>query len=524
MTRRRSNFRTAAARLSFLVFTGTLVGCGSGQSGGSAGLGGHAGTGAAAPGVGGTAGLSSGGIGGTGFGGAGLGGIVAVAGDGGSSAGGVDGGVAIGPGCVARTPGQWVPTSTVGEPPPMSVNGMVLWSGSALFVIGYDTTGGKYDPCLDRWQPFPANQGFTKRVLATSDGAYFVGPATLSAPKRFWFFDFATVAWSALSIEGYPEAADGAGYAGGTAAMVGGKLVRWAGEIQFAYPYPLLTNTGATYDPVTDRWQAMSTVGAPAERVVNNTFGLNDNYPVNNNYVATGSRLFVWGGARTIPVTSPVPKDDPTAAAMTKTPGVVCPSWDPQECSYGDGALYDPATDRWMPVSQSGAPSARHGHLTAWTGTRVLVWGGSRYIADSSGETSPEQLMDGALYDPATDAWTPTAAAPPGLKYTSQVTWSAGLMSVSYNSIPPQPTYTYNPATDTWGTAEPGPTMPARPDGPASPTIFWTGSSWIAYGGYRLGATPPNPCANLPPQTTGCDPPGPEHVPVSEAAVALPAP
>ena len=49
--------------------------------------------------------------------------------------------------------------------------------------------------------------------------------------------------------------------------------------------------------------------------------------------------------------------------------------------------------------------------------------------------------------------------------------------------------------------------------------------NWIAFGGYRSGATPPNPCLTMqPPPTTGCDPPGPEHIAVSEAAVALPVP
>ena len=475
---------------------------GPGDAGGSTspGTGGNPGAGGSAP-IGGTVGTG--------------GGIVGTGGSGGSGTGGGDSGVVIGPGCVARTPGQWQLTSTVDEPPPLSQNGLVLWSGSALFLIGYDTPGGKYDPCLDVWQTFPGNSTFSRLVLATGDGAYFYGVSTLSAPMRFSHFDFAALAWRDLSIEGYPTAAN----LSGAAAMVGGKLVRWGGKSdEWASPYPLLANTGATYDPVTDRWQAMSTAGAPSARVIA------------GNYVAAAGRLFVWGGARTYPGVSGIATDDPTAAAMTKAPGLVCPSWDPYECSYGDGALYDPAKDSWTPTSQSGAPAARRGGLTAWTGTRVLVWGGSRWIGpspeSSTGWSRPENFTDGALYDPATDSWTPVAPAP-ALKYSYSepvATWSDRLMYMSDHSDPQSPTYTYDPATDRWAIAQPGPAMPARTDGPNQPTTLWTGSYWIAYGGYRNGATPPNPCLTMqPPPTTGCDPPGPEHIRVSEAAVALPA-
>src|SRR6185503_18974145 len=66
---------------------------------------------------------------------------------------------------------------------------------------------------------------------------------------------------------------------------------------------------------------------------------------------------------------------------------------------------YDPATDTWSNLSSSNAPSARRGHSAVWTGSEVVLWGGS-----SSGTL----LGDGARYDPATDTWTtiPAAGAP----------------------------------------------------------------------------------------------------------------
>jgi hypothetical protein len=41
------------------------------------------------------------------------------------------------------------------------------------------------------------------------------------------------------------------------------------------------------------------------------------------------------------------------------------------------GARYNAAADAWTPVSTHRAPSARYGHLAFWTGTGMLVWGGT---------------------------------------------------------------------------------------------------------------------------------------------------
>jgi hypothetical protein len=154
-----------------------------------------------------------------------------------------------------------------------------------------------------------------------------------------------------------------------------------------------------------------------------------------------------------------------------------------------------------------------------------LVWGGAHYVPASGGGITYANLTDGALYDPATDSWTPTATAPAlGKNAVPFASWSSGLLYLRDGYNPQSPVYTYDPSTDHWATAataQVGPIMPARPDGPSGPTVIWTGSFWIAYGGTRNGPTPPNPCLG---QMQPCDPPGPMQIPVAEAAVAVPAP
>lgn len=143
-----------------------------------------------------------------------------------------------------------------------------------------------------------------------------------------------------------------------TAVWSGTEMLVWGGSF---------TNTGGRYNPTTDSWASMSTSGAPSARSYHRA-------------VWTGSKMVVWGGVTSV-----------SGSTITTT---------------NTGGVYDPATDTWTAMSTTGAPSARWYFLMAWTGSKVLVWGGN---ADSS-----NPAPGGALYDPATNTWSamPTAGAP----------------------------------------------------------------------------------------------------------------
>lgn len=65
---------------------------------------------------------------------------------------------------------------------------------------------------------------------------------------------------------------------------------------------------------------------------------------------------------------------------------------------------------RWAPTSLVAAPSARTLHTAVWTGSRMIVWGGTgRYSSSNTG----------GVYDPTTDTWTATSLADaPGARDT----------------------------------------------------------------------------------------------------------
>ena len=59
---------------------------------------------------------------------------------------------------------------------------------------------------------------------------------------------------------------------------------------------------------------------------------------------------------------------------------------------YNAGAMYSPRTNSWRPVSGSGAPIQRAAYTVVWTGSAMIVWGGSGGAAGVLG--------DGARYIP----------------------------------------------------------------------------------------------------------------------------
>jgi hypothetical protein len=46
---------------------------------------------------------------------------------------------------------------------------------------------------------------------------------------------------------------------------------------------------------------------------------------------------------------------------------------------YLVGGRYNPTTDSWQPTPVAAAPGGRFGPFGIWTGTEMVVWGGTEY-------------------------------------------------------------------------------------------------------------------------------------------------
>jgi hypothetical protein len=140
------------------------------------------------------------------------------------------------------------------------------------------------------------------------------------------------------------------------------------------------------------------------------------------------------------------------------------------------GGRYNPSADSWTATSTTNAPSARTGHTAVWTGTEMIVWGGS-------GNST------GGKYNPMTDSWTATTTtnAPTG-RDGHKAVWTGSEMIVwggVGNSGYLNTGGKYNPSMDTWAATS---TINA-PTARASHTAVWTGTEMIVWGGSISGPT-----------------------------------
>jgi len=140
------------------------------------------------------------------------------------------------------------------------------------------------------------------------------------------------------------------------------------------------------------------------------------------------------------------------------------------------GGVYDPATDTWTPTSTTNAPLARHSHRAVWTGSKMIVWGGF-------GAASYEGT--GGIYDPASDTWTTMSivGAPSGRTELAMV-WADNALVVwgGFNGSVLGSGAVYTPQSDTWAAL---PTA-GSPTPRLAPTGVWTGARAIFWGGNDL--------------------------------------
>jgi N-acetylneuraminic acid mutarotase len=239
-----------------------------------------------------------------------------------------------------------------------------------------------------------------------------------------------------------------------TAVWTGNEMVVWGG-----LDYGFL-DTGGRYNPNTDSWTATSLANAPSGRSAHTV-------------VWTGEEMIVWGGvgqgvelSTGLKSTSNSPSGPPPPTP-TPTPPIQ---------NLDSGGRYNPDTDTWTVTSMTNAPSGRYFHTAIWTGSEMIVWGGT---ADSV-----THFNTGGRYNPDTDTWTATntSNAPTGRELhtgvwtgSEMIVWGGDNGSFSYLNTGGR----YNPNADTWTATSTANTPGAR----NSHTAIWTGTEMIVWGG-----------------------------------------
>ncbi|MBN1770643.1 MAG: hypothetical protein JXB32_05230 [Deltaproteobacteria bacterium] len=141
------------------------------------------------------------------------------------------------------------------------------------------------------------------------------------------------------------------------------------------------------------------------------------------------------------------------------------------------GGRYDPLADAWTPITRLGDPTDRMSAAAVWSGTELIVWGGAR--------NPTAVLADGGRYDPAADRWSPvTATGAPTARWSASAVWTGSELLVwgGFLDDDGTPTNTggrYDPATDGWRPLASAGAPSARGAAPA----VWTGSEMLVWGG-----------------------------------------
>jgi prepilin-type N-terminal cleavage/methylation domain-containing protein len=193
---------------------------------------------------------------------------------------------------------------------------------------------------------------------------------------------------------------------------------------QFVTNTPVPTNTPSpTRTPTPtgiptqapNSWQAMNVTGNQGGRY-------------NHTTVWTGSEMIVWSGLS--------PEGDPF-----------------EELSHGD--IYNPATDSWRPMSTVNQPAARMHAGRGWSGTEMIVFGGTRGGSCNVGTCIHN---DGGRYNPTTDTWTPIPTPPSPITVGGSSAYSDSIVSGNYYVFftdfdsPYRQGGRYNLTTNTWAT------------------------------------------------------------------------
>jgi hypothetical protein len=153
-----------------------------------------------------------------------------------------------------------------------------------------------------------------------------------------------------------------------------------------------------------------------------------------------------WTASPGLASTTPWARDGHTAV-WTGSEMIV---WGGSDLSafFYTGGRYTPATDTWVATTTVGAPSDRHLHTAVWTGSQMIVWGGFGSFGF---------LNTGGRYSPASDTWLPTSTvSAPTVRDSHTAVWTGSAMIVwggepgSGGAALTNTGGRYDPVSDSW--------------------------------------------------------------------------
>lgn len=320
----------------------------------------------------------------------------------------------------------------------------MVWTGREVIVWGgatragnapiYFDDGAAYDPASDRWRTLAPSRLSPRadHVAAWTGTEMLVWGGNPGNPTPYGKNEFTDGALYNPVTERWRPMATFPLHGRFAAAVVwtGELLVVWGGARAEHGDDPPPLADGAAYDPDTNRWSRLP--DAPiAGRLFPLAAAVDGDVLISWGFTGPGSPP-AFDGARYDPDTerwtpvAPAPEsDDPWCFDLAGCVGVDTGN---RVVFAGEGLVYDPAADRWAKVETSPlANPVLDGKALAWTGRRVVLWGGGRYPDESEAPSPPEQIITdpaGMAYDPAGDSWARLPAAPIASRARTAGVWT----------------------------------------------------------------------------------------------------
>ncbi len=330
------------------------------------------------------------------------------------------------------TPTPIIPTQTVGTwqllpaaPIPAPYIRTSVWTGTEMLVFGRlmvtdaGSTGdvdvaAAYNPATNTWRRLSAGHN---RVggYEGSNRAVWAGSEMLVWGITDKAFDPATGLWRLL-----PEAPLSWG-GPAVAVWTGRQMIGWGGGCCGDS-----VAAGLAYTPATDSWDTLPpsplvgrqvATGAWTGRELVIAGGNNADGKLFGDAAAYNPSTRSW---RRLP---PMPEPRTDATAVWDGSEVLVVGGGDQQRLYAEGVAYNPSTNTWRRLSAMEYPRA--GHVALWTGSRLLVWGGA--TRRGSLATRPPH---GETYDPVTNRWSPLPKSPLRGRAGATAVWTGSAMIV----------------------------------------------------------------------------------------------
>lgn len=157
---------------------------------------------------------------------------------------------------------------------------------------------------------------------------------------------------------------------------------------------------------------------------------------------------------------------------------------------HADGAAYNPTTDTWRSIAN--APEARDKHTTVWTGSKMIIFGGSSDACTAGGFY--KLCSNILIYDPSNNTWeTKAPANGPSARWghsavwtgTSMIVWGGWIGGNGYCGNVVNDGFSYDVSANSW-TAISSTNSPSARDGHRA---VWTGSKMEILGGSNCSDT-----------------------------------